>query len=293
MTTSDHFADLIDARDGVHPERGNWTPGDDTEEPDAEFLRIEAEDTFGILIEEGHGVRVHKTDKPWLGKLDTSFWAELAELETAYSESDFGLETFLALRADVLSEHNIHHRMVDELTLATDVWEQPFERPEEDLTPFSAGPWNGAAMDEFGVVEDAWGFEPNACGMEALCHDDEFCAETWDILRDAHVEEQRALAGLDRAFRSAIRVSELSAAKEQRQLRFETILAWFSTAAFKEVQCHKGRFWQKVNRSRKLAGERGLWGYIYLTKQQVDAINEVIRFRTDEYQDAKFGRRKK
>ncbi len=247
MHNFNHFADLLDERDGVHPERGNWNPEPETCEPDQEYLDIEAEDVFGIMVSEGHGVRVHKTDRPWMGKLD-------------------------------LDPANCPHRMLSVMDIFGDFWEPALERPQEDLTPLEAGPWEDEAMDEYGD----W----NVVEYQIPTHEDEYCDETRDIIRETHIEEQRSLQGLDRAFENAIRVSELTAAKAQRDERFEKILTWMSTCDFKELQRHKGRLWNKVNQSRKQAGKYNRWGWVYLTKKQMNAVNEVISFRVGEYNDS-------
>lgn len=290
MRNKDHFADLLDARDGVHPDRGNWNPEPETNTPDQEYLDIMNEDVFGILVGEGHGVRVHKTDKPWLGRLNVKVIADLRAID----ETD-GLDREArkeAIKA-VLREYDIRHVMADDLTLATDIWEQPFERPQEDLAPLSAGPWTGHYMDEFGSYDDTGGESANVggavhhdAGYEVPVFDHDFVAETWDILADSHKDEQGAIQGLQRASDTAIRVSILSDEKEQRQARFERILNWLSTCEFKHLQAHKGRLWNKINTSRKLAGKHGHWGFVYLNKKQVDAVNEVIKFRVSEYNDS-------
>lgn len=244
MTDINHFADLIDARDDVHPDRGNWTP--ETDLPNEEYLTIDSEDTFGMLVGEGHGVRVHKTDRPWMGKLG-------------------------------LDPDNCKHRMVTYQGLCEDFWDTPLERPEEELTPQEAGPWEDEAIDHYG--------DDIEVGFQIPVLDDEYYSETYDILRDTHVEEQRALDGFSRQVSNVIRMSVISEEKERRVKRFEKILAWVSTAEFKKVQSQKGRLWHKVNKSRKLCGEKNLWGLVYLTKRQMDAINEVIKFRTEEYQE--------
>lgn len=245
-TMTNHFADLLDARDGVHPDRG-VIHEPTTDEPDQEYLDILNEDVFGSLIAEGHGVRVHKTDKPWMGKLD-------------------------------LDPDNCKHRMISELDLFGDYWEPTIERPQEDLTPLEAGPWEDEAMDEYGD----W----NVVEYQIATHEDEYYSETWDILADSHKDEQSNIWGMDKAFQNAIRVSELSDAKAKRVERFETILTWCSTVEFKKLQAQKGRLWNKINTSRKQAGKYNRWGWVYLTKAQVDAINEVIKFRMDEYHDS-------
>ena len=295
MHDINHFADMLDARDGVHPDRGDWNPEPSTDAPDQEYLDIMNEDVFGILIGEGHGVRVHKTDKPWLGRLNIKAHAAIMKLE---ADDSLDREEYKEALNAVLKEHGIQHWMVDDLTLATDIWEQPFERPQEDLAPLEAGPWTGHYMDEFGAYDDMGGESANIggavhhdAGYEVPVFDHDFVAGTWDILADSHKEEQNAVKGLDRAFENAIRVSELSAAKEQREERFVKILTWMSTCDFKEMQKHKGRLWNKVNKSRKQAGKYNRWGWVYLTKQQMDAVNEVINFRVGEYNDS-FKRKK-
>ena len=248
MTNRNHFADLLDARDGVHPNRGTRSVLEPTtDEPDQEYLDILNEDVFGSLIAEGHGVRVHKTDKPWMGKLD-------------------------------LNPDNCNHRMISELDLFGDYWEPALERPQEDLTPIEAGPWEDEYMDEF--------CDWNVIEYQIATHEDEYYDETWDILKDSHLDEQSGLFGMEHSFNNAIRVSELSDAKAKRLARFESILVWCSTVEFKKLQAQKGRLWYKINTSRKLAGENNRWGWVYLTKVQVDAINEVIQFRMGEYHDS-------
>ncbi len=244
-TMNNHFADLLDARDGVHPDRGDWTP--ETDEPDQDYLDTLQEDIFSSLVSDGHGVRVHKIDQPWLGKLN-------------------------------LDPDQCDHWMIDELTLATDLWEPPLERPHEDLTPLEAGPWEDEGMDEFGD----W----NPVEYQIPTRFEEYYDDTLDIIRETHLEEQRALQGLDHSFETAIRVSELSEAKERRIKRFEEVLYWVSTTEFRQLQCHKGRLWNKINSSRKQAGKYNRWGWVYLTKVQVNAINEVIKFRVGEYNDS-------
>ncbi len=247
MSNINHFADLLDERDGVDPERGNWTPEPSTDEPDQEYLDTMSEDVFGMMVGEGHGVRVHKTDRPWMGKLD-------------------------------LDPDNCNHRMVSTDDIFGDYWEPALERPQEDLTPLEAGPWEDEAMDEFGdwdVIE-----------YQIPTHEDEYYDETWDILAATHRDEQSAILGLQYATDTALRVSILAEEKERRVTRFEKILLWLSTCEFKHLQSHKGRLWHKINTSRKLAGKYDQWGFVYLTKKQVNAVNEVIKFRVGEYNDS-------
>lgn len=241
-----HFANLIEARFGPNPEKLPELP--DTDEPDEEYLELESDDVFGALISDCHGVRVHKTDRPWMGKLN-------------------------------VNPDDCPHRMVSYQELCEDFWDTPLDRPEEELTPLEAGPWEDEAIDHYG--------DDIEIGFQIPVEDEEYYSETRDIFRDTHIEEQRLMeGGLGDKVTNVLRMTILSEEKERRQERFEKILAWASTVDFKKLQSQKGRLWYKVNRSRKACGKNGLWAYVYLTKKQMNAINEVIKFRMEEYQDS-------
>lgn len=204
------------------------------------------ENVFCSLLDFGHGVRAHKTDNPLEG---------LGKLN--------------------LDPAKCPHHMALEDELKEDFKTSPWEQ----LVPLEAGPWE----DEFFSMEED---DMVVIGYQIATNDEEFYDETYDILERSHIQEQQEIDSFEYACEQAIRTSELAEAKAKRKVRFEKILLWLSTTEFKKVQSLKGKFWHKVNTSRKLCGKYGKWGWVYLTKQQVDACNEVIKFRTKEYLDS-------